>query len=117
MRKNRPRGKSKIHCSKCDKLLEESRKNKYRYCKSCHAEYMRNTRPKHKQLTDEQRKKANARSYVKEYIKRGTVIKLPCSVCGDEKSEAHHEDYDKPLEVIWYCRKHHLEYHKKHKTA
>lgn len=28
--------------------------------------------------------------------------------CG-KKGEAHHDDYSKPLEIIWLCRGHHLE--------
>lgn len=36
---------------------------------------------------------------------------MPCIICGNVNSEAHHEDYDKPKEVIWYCRKHHMEHH------
>lgn len=82
-----------------------------RYCKACHAAYMRANRPRHSELTEEQRKKSNARSYANEYARRGLIEKLPCCVCGDPKSEAHHEDYDKPLEVVWYCREHHLEHH------
>lgn len=39
--------------------------------------------------------------------KRGDLIQKPCLLCGEEKTEAHHPDYTKPLEVIWYCRKHH----------
>ena len=34
----------------------------------------------------------------------------PCKICGD-KAEAHHEDYDKPLEVQWLCKVHHREAH------
>lgn len=98
-------------CSKCSRPLEETRAGKQRYCRACHAEHMRNTRPKHSELPELARKKANARSYVHEYIKRGKVIKLPCAVCGSERSEAHHEDYCKPLEVIWLCREHHLKLH------
>lgn len=37
----------------------------------------------------------------------GKLIQRPCYLCGNEKSEAHHPDYDKPLEVVWVCRKHH----------
>lgn len=44
-------------------------------------------------------------------IKSGKLEKKPCEVCGAEKVEAHHEDYSKPLEVTWLCRKHHTERH------
>lgn len=107
-----PRGQCKKTCSKCKRPLELTRVDKQRYCRSCHAEHMRRTRPKHSELTDEARKKANARSYLKEYIKRGKVEKKPCEKCGDSIAEAHHEDYDSPLKVIWLCRGHHLELHK-----
>lgn len=41
--------------------------------------------------------------------KRGKIIPKPCEICGALKVEAHHEDYSKPLEVRWLCRKHHKE--------
>jgi hypothetical protein len=73
---------------------------------------MRLNRPKHSELSPEVRLKANARAYLNTYVKRGVVKKMACFVCGDIKSESHHDDYSKPLEVIWLCRKHHLEKHK-----
>jgi hypothetical protein len=42
-------------------------------------------------------------------IKRGDLVRELCA-CG-KYGEAHHEDYDKPLEVIWLCRTHHMERH------
>lgn len=42
-------------------------------------------------------------------MRAGKIIRMPCVICGEVKSEAHHEDYSKPLEVIWLCRKHHIE--------
>jgi hypothetical protein len=75
---------------------------------------MKMTRKKHNQLDDLQRKKANCRSYLNVYIKRGKIVKEPCSVCGDPTSEAHHDDYNKPLQVKWLCRKHHLSLHVEH---
>jgi hypothetical protein len=56
--------------------------------------------------------KFKARSIVGAAIRLGKITREPCSICG-EKAEAHHEDYSKPLEVIWLCRKHHFELHKK----
>lgn len=45
-------------------------------------------------------------------VKRGLVIRQACLVCGEtNKTEAHHEDYTKPLEVVWLCRKHHSYVH------
>jgi len=63
-------------------------------------------------LTPEQRLKMNCRSYAHVYLKRGKLKKLPCQECGNEKSQMHHPDYSKPLEIIWLCRSCHLELHK-----
>lgn len=43
----------------------------------------------------------------------GELVRKPCQKCGG-KSEAHHSDYSKPLKILWLCRKHHLEWHKKY---
>ena len=44
---------------------------------------------------------------------RGITKKKPCEICGDLKVHAHHEDYNKPFNVIWLCKKHHAELHRK----
>ena len=49
-------------------------------------------------------------------VRVGLIIRQPCSVCGETKSEGHHEDYSKPLDVIWLCNKHHRERHKEMKA-
>lgn len=41
----------------------------------------------------------------------GSVKMEPCRVCGENKSEGHHPDYNHPLDVVWLCRKHHREVH------
>lgn len=40
-------------------------------------------------------------------LRSGRVEKKPCVVCGNIKSEGHHEDYNTWYDVIWLCRKHH----------
>jgi hypothetical protein len=56
-------------------------------------------------------KKVRAHRKVRYAIKRGDLERQPCEVCGHEPTDAHHEDYSKPLEVRWLCRKHHMEVH------
>ena len=47
-------------------------------------------------------------------IKAGRLVRGPCAVCGvAERTEGHHPDYDKPLEVVWLCNKHHAMEHKR----
>ena len=48
-------------------------------------------------------------------IVSGRLAKNPCEICGAEKAEAHHDDYNKPLEVRWLCKTHHTEWHKNNK--
>lgn len=43
--------------------------------------------------------------------RKGIIKKKSCVVCGSSESQAHHKDYDKPLEVKWLCPKHHAEEH------
>lgn len=60
--------------------------------------------------------KIRVRSLTRGYIKAGKLIKQPCEVCGyDLYVEAHHDDYDKPMEIRWLCRNHHREHHDKEK--
>lgn len=50
---------------------------------------------------------------VQQALGRGDLVKQPCEVCGttEGRIDAHHDDYDKPLEVRWLCRLHHVRLH------
>jgi hypothetical protein len=65
--------------------------------------------------TPEYKQRFFARAQVKNAIKSGLLIKHPCEVCGDV-AQAHHDNYDKPLDVRWLCLDHHREFHKKLKN-
>lgn len=56
----------------------------------------------------------HARCLLGKAIAAGVVVKKPCVVCGSKKSEGHHDDYSKPLNVHWLCRPHHIAHHNKH---
>lgn len=44
-------------------------------------------------------------------VRKGNVIRGACEVCGEANSQGHHEDYAKPLDVVWLCHAHHVERH------
>ena len=56
--------------------------------------------------------KQRARFKLHNAITRGKMEKRPCEVCGAERVDAHHEDYARPLDVRWLCRRHHMELHR-----
>ncbi len=59
-------------------------------------------------------KKTKARALVARNIKKGNLFRMPCDVCGStEHIHAHHDDYDKPLNVRWLCAAHHHQWHAK----
>ena len=47
------------------------------------------------------------------YLKKmGLLSQEPCECCGDENSQAHHDDYNFPWKVRWLCKKCHDDWHK-----
>lgn len=83
-------------------------------CRECRNIYARQNRPKHSQLSEEQRMKANARSHANVAQSRGGLQPKPCEVCGSPDAQKHHGDYSKPLDVRWLCRAHHSALHRTH---
>lgn len=57
----------------------------------------------------------SAHNKVHNAILTGQITKKPCEKCGREPAEAHHNDYNKPLEVVWLRRRHHAEWHRNNK--
>jgi hypothetical protein len=54
-----------------------------------------------------------ARQAVLVALRQGILVKGPCARagCGATKTQAHHPDYSKPLDVVWLCSPHHREEH------
>lgn len=56
----------------------------------------------------------SAHCHVTRAIRDGRLTREPCVVCGTcNRLHAHHEDYAKPLDVIWLCVRHHRLHHAK----
>ena len=56
--------------------------------------------------------KYKARIKISTLIRAGKLKQQSCEVCGIFPTQAHHEDYNKPLEVKWLCLKHHAMLHR-----
>lgn len=54
-----------------------------------------------------------ARWLTRRAIKQGKLFKENCVNCGNEKVQAHHVDYYRPLLIVWLCAKCHRGEHKK----
>ena len=57
-------------------------------------------------------RRQRAHNKVRQAIHNGKITWMPCVRCGNEKSLAHHDDYDKPLDVMWLCQPCHKQRHK-----
>jgi|SRR5262245_47580924 len=51
--------------------------------------------------------KVRARQVLNDAVRTGRMLRKPCEQCGEVLTEAHHDDYGKPLDVRWLCRRHH----------
>ncbi len=70
-----------------------------------------------KEYVEKNREKIAAQRKIRNEIRRGRIIKPTyCEVCGVESLvQGHHEDYSKPLQVIWMCSKCHVYHHQKYR--
>lgn len=66
------------------------------------------------------RSERHVSAIVRRAIKAGHVQrKEACEVCGGEslKLDAHHCDYNKPLDLMWLCRKCHIDWHRRNQAV
>lgn len=112
------------YCNRCEQTKDISnfyfrrlRNNYYSLCRECTKREKRKYyhENKHKLLKAKSLRAKNypekliAKDKAKYYIKKI----LPCRVCNSNKTERHHPDYSKPLEVIFLCHEHHIQLHVK----
>ena len=60
----------------------------------------------------EDKRRSQCHNAVARAVKNGKLLPQNCERCGCEKTVAHHEDYNKPLDVMWLCQPCHKERHK-----
>ena len=114
------RGKSYRICYLC-KVCSRIRVNKYRRTEDGHNKelkrsvayyyaHRKHTLKQQVKQSIEKRKtplgklKYNAYQRVNYQKRIGNIIPKPCENCGSLPTHAHHDDYNKPLEVRWLCR-------------
>lgn len=117
--------KIEFNCDMCGKLSLDkpssfNRKKRHFCSRQCYSEFRKTKLPKeehHRFGTglprEEQAKRRKCRSITNKAIQRQKLIRQSCEVCGAINTEAHHDNYDDPLNVRWLCFEHHREHHKK----
>lgn len=106
--KRRVNGK-KACGSRMPREYEQAREEKYRQRPEVKARLRERARARYRNPLE--RHKHEARWQVNRAVASGRLIKKPCAICGSSRSQAHHPDYSKPLDVVWLCAKHHAAEH------
>ncbi len=111
--------------AKCDYCGEKYHTKKSHYeksqrhfcCRKCYSSYRKEIMPPEEQNAygtghniEERHKRKKARVMFNHYLRDNHIERQPCEICG-AKAEAHHDNYDKPLDVRWLCFKHHRQWH------
>lgn len=55
------------------------------------------------------KRKANQIIFVEK--RAGRIKPEPCIICGKEETQSHHEDYNRPYDIVWLCKKCHCQRH------
>ena len=113
------------------KNMERHRKRKRKYYATHHSEIIKAARDYRKTIEgkavqkrattkwrEQNPEKYKAYNEVSMAVAAGRICGVACAVCGATHSlEAHHLDYNKPLDVTWLCMGHHKELHKKERVV
>jgi hypothetical protein len=126
------------NCSKCEVLVEFADDYPSRrgyWCKPCKSAYnvdsarrnretkRKNNNAYHSRISAKRAEatakwrashpeKRIAHQAVQTAVRNGSLKKKPCEVCGSTvRIHAHHDNYEKKLDVIWVCQTHHMERH------
>lgn len=106
-------------CKECNKNDVTANRNKniekfraYDRARAKEPERIKASREVIRAWREEDSRRVLAHSSVARAIRNGSLVRQPCVRCGEAKSVAHHEDYDKPLEVMWLCQPCHKQRHK-----
>jgi hypothetical protein len=75
------------------------------YCRACHAAYVREHRPRYRDMKPEQKKIAIFRSKANVYQQRGLIKKKPCEVCKGP-AQKRYLNYNDLGAVRWLCTRH-----------
>lgn len=67
--------------------------------------------PSIERYTEKNPIKRKAKDIVNNALKAGKLKQKPCRICG-KKAHAHHSDYSKSLDVVWFCPSHHKAWHR-----
>ena len=104
--KSKGRGSNVIYVGYMCRGCNTARLRRYRLTEVGRA----NTNKAIKKSISKHRHKQNARQEVHRQIRLGKISRSEvCVKCLKKKlTEAHHEDYSKPLDVIWLCRQCHF---------
>lgn len=57
------------------------------------------------------RAKLRAHAIVRQALRTGELKRGRCEDCSSFRVDAHHDDYEQPLVVRWFCRRHHQQLH------
>jgi hypothetical protein len=80
-------------------------------CYKCVSPVLGNRPPSKMEWQRRNPEKRRAHKLVEYAIISGKMKRQPCSLCGEQQSHAHHEDYAKPYDVTWLCSPCHLRHH------
>ena len=106
-------------CSMCGRMLSfdefyyrENEKRYYSTCRTCTTKMQRKSY-RERLLNPEKCKQLRTQARLREATRKGKLKRGVCYFCGSTNNiDGHHENYEKPFDVIWLCRNCHAKLHR-----